>query len=63
MAAVIAREAELLDALCSLTLSPNPKTSALSLAGSLNEKQREDLLSLANSHHVVIRALLPVASS
>ena len=61
MAAVIAREAELLDALCSLTLSPNPKTSALSLAGSLNEQEREDLLSLANSHHVVIRALLPIA--
>lgn len=61
MAAVVAREAELLDLLCSLTLNPNPSASAFSLAGSLNGKEREDILSLANSHHVVIRALVPIA--
>src|SRR5919206_520843 len=61
MAAVVARETELLHLLCSLTLNSNPKSSEFSLAGSLNEKEREDLLSLANSHHVVIRALLPIA--
>src|SRR5689334_7634893 len=61
MAAVVAREAELLDLLCSLTLNPNPTASAFSLANSLNAKEREDILSLANSHHVVIRALVPIA--
>ncbi len=60
MAPVVARETELLDALCSLTLSSNPP-QALSLVSSLNENERVDLLSLANSHHVIIRALMPVA--
>jgi hypothetical protein len=61
MAPVVARETEFLDALCSLTLSPNPSNQALSLTSSLSEAERADLLSLANSHHVVIRGLLPVA--
>jgi len=61
MAPVVAREAEFLDALCSLTLSPNPPNKVLSLVESLSETERADLLSLANSHHVIIRALLPVS--
>ena len=58
--APVVRETELLDALCSLTLSPDPPNQTLSLVTSLTEKERADLLSLADSHHVVIRALLPV---
>jgi hypothetical protein len=60
MADAVARESEYLEALCWLTLNPAHAEHALTLAGSLNEKEREDLVSLADSHHVVVRAMLVV---
>ena len=61
MAPAVAREAEYLDSLCSLTLNPDHADKALALVSSLTDQDRSDFLSLANSHHVVIRALLVVA--
>ncbi len=61
MAAAVARESEYLDALCSLTLNPSQPQKALALVSSLNEKEREDFLSLADSHHVVVRAMQVIA--
>jgi len=51
------REAEYLDALFSLTLSPVQVGTAVSLAASLTPAERAEFLSLADSHHVTVRAL------
>jgi hypothetical protein len=60
MADAVARESEYLEALCWLTLNPAHSEQALMLAGSLNETERKEFISLADSHHVVIRSMTPV---
>ena len=51
------REAEYLDTLFSLILSPEQAGTAVSLATSLTPAERADFLSLADSHHVTVRVL------
>jgi hypothetical protein len=52
------REQESLEVLLQLTL--NPTGEAYAYVASLNDEQRKELLELADSHHVVLRALQPV---
>lgn len=54
------REAEYLDALFSLTLSPTQAGGAVSLVASLSPADREEFLSLADSHHVTVRGLTTI---
>jgi len=54
------REAEYLDALFSLTLSPATAGGALSLIAFLTPAERAEFLSLADSHHVTVRALTTI---
>ncbi len=61
MAAEVARESEYLDALCTLTLNPLQAAKALALVGSLTSKERQEFLSLADSHHVIVRAMQVIA--
>ena len=57
MASKLNREAEYLDALSSLTLNPVQADGAVSLVASLTPQERGEFISLADSHHVVVRAL------
>ena len=58
MAEKIAREQEHLEALSYLTLAtPSRTESSVRFVNSLSPSERNDLLTLADSHHVVIRAL------
>lgn len=50
------REKELLNCLCGLTLSPTASEDCLKMVRTLDESGRAQLLDLAHSHHVVIRA-------
>ncbi len=52
-----------LDALSRLTLNPSDAGEAIACVATLNAEQRKELLTLADAHHVVIRALLPVRDS
>lgn len=54
------REAEYMDALFSLTLSPARGADAMSLVASLTPAARAEFLLLADSHHVTIRALITI---
>ena len=64
MAHTIIREQEFVNALCQLTMAPPSQLSAaISLLNSLTRDEREELLTLANSHHVIIRALTPVSDA
>jgi len=64
MAQKIAREQEFLDALCTLTMAPASQLApAVRMLQALSPEDRETVLDLANSHHVVIRALSPVTDS
>jgi len=57
VASSVNREAEYLDALFSLTLNPLQADEAVALIASLNPQERADFLSLADSHHVIVRGL------
>jgi hypothetical protein len=57
MASKLNREAEYLDALFTLTLSPAEASQAVELLATLSSQERSDFISLADSHHVVVRAL------
>ena len=57
MASKLNREAEYLNALFTLVLNPAQAGRAADLVGSLTPKERADFLSLADSHHVVVRGL------
>jgi hypothetical protein len=57
MASALNREAEYLDALFTLTLNPVQAGPALDLVASLTPQERTDFLSLADSHHVIVRGL------
>ena len=60
MASKLNREAEYLNALFILTLNPVQAGRATDLVASLTPKERADFLSLADSHHVVVRGLSTV---
>lgn len=62
MASAVNRESEYLDALFSLTLNPQHSDSAVALVSSLNTQERSDFLSLADSNHVIVRALNTVVA-
>ena len=49
-----------LDALCRLTLNPAGASHAVAFVAGLNGEEREHFAALADSHHVVIRALSTV---
>src|SRR5690349_22845629 len=57
MATKINREAEYLNALFTLTLNPIQGARATDLVESLTPVERAEFLSLADSHHVVVRSL------
>jgi hypothetical protein len=61
MALVSSNEKEVIHLLSLLTLNPQPCDEAFTAFGRLNEGEREELLSLAESNHVVLRALDPLA--
>ena len=55
MATVIDGETQYIDAFFKLTLRPTAAADAFPLFASLNPKQRQDVVELADSNHVVIR--------
>jgi hypothetical protein len=57
LATALAREKEFVQALSILTIIPARADAAAHTLGNMDEQQRTDLLSLADSHHVVVRAL------
>lgn len=60
MSTALDREIENINALSILTLSLARCDEAFSHAASLSEIERQDFLKLADSHHVILRALLPL---
>src|SRR5437868_4357859 len=52
-----------LHALLELTLNPASATQSVAYVAGLNSIQRSEFLSLADSHHVVLRALRPAAQA
>jgi hypothetical protein len=60
MASALPRESEFVHALCVLTLHPVAAAEPAKFVASLDEQERAELLALADSHHVIIRALEPV---
>ena len=60
MASELSREAEYLNALFVLTLNPVQAGRASDLVASLTPQERADFLSLADSHHVIVRGLSTV---
>ena len=57
MASKLNREAEYLNALFTLTLNPIQGARAVDLVASLTPQERAEFLSLADSHHVIVRGL------
>ena len=57
MASKLNREAEYLNALFTLTLNPVQGARAVDLVASLTPQERAEFLSLADSHHVIVRGL------
>lgn len=57
MATAIAREKELVQALSILTITPERADAAAHIIGSPTDQEWSDLISLADSHHVVVRSL------
>jgi hypothetical protein len=60
MAAPVANERDHIQALSQLTLSPASSAEAIRFIAALTPAQRDELVSLADSNHVIIRALEPV---
>src|SRR5579859_1173103 len=54
------KEEQYIHSLFQLTLSPGNACEAVAYAGSLTSDQRSQFLEMANSHHVVLRALQPI---
>jgi hypothetical protein len=61
MSLVASKEKEIIHILLLLALSPQRSDEALAAFERLSEREREDLLSLAASNHVVLRVLEPLA--
>lgn len=57
MATAIAREKELVQALSILAITPDRADAAAHLVGSPNDQEWSDFISLADSHHVVVRSV------
>jgi hypothetical protein len=62
MAAQIAHEKQYIHALALFTLAPQHTSEALSVVAELNAIELEEFLSLADSNHVVVRTLTPIAA-
>ena len=62
MATAVANEREHIQALSQLTLNPAASAEAIRHIAELNQSQRDDLVSLADSNHVIIRGLQPVVN-
>jgi hypothetical protein len=60
MPATNANEQSYIDALSQLTLNPENSERAYKLVAGLSDQERTEVLSLADSHHVVLRALKPL---
>ena len=60
MASSLPRESEFVHALCSLTLNPAAAAEPTRFITGLSAPERDELLALADSHHVIVRALEPV---
>jgi hypothetical protein len=52
-----------IDAMCRLTMAATPSSEAIAYVAALNEVGRADFLSLADSNHVILRSLQPVAGT
>jgi len=63
MATPLQRESEYVEVLCNLTLNRLDSEPAVAFLGTLNAQEREDIVSLADSNHVILRALTPVLAS
>lgn len=63
MAEAIARETEYINLLLKLTLDPTSASEALPTVAQLTPSERQDLLTLADSHHVVLRAFNSLLSA
>lgn len=63
MAKAIEREKEFIQALSILTIVPQRADLAAQILENLDERQGADFLSLADSHHVVVRALRALRSA
>lgn len=62
MAAPRATELRLIEILSNLALNPNPPADCFEDVLRLDEAGREEFLKLADSHHIVLRVLEPIAS-
>ncbi|HEY3926769.1 MAG TPA: hypothetical protein VGL89_00205 [Candidatus Koribacter sp.] len=62
MATAVANEREHIAALSQLTLNPSASAEAIRHIAALDQSQRDELVSLADSNHVIIRGLQPVVN-
>src|SRR5690349_18206316 len=62
MASPVANEREHIQALSQFTLNPSASAEAIRHIASLTPAERDELLSLADSNHVIIRALQPLVN-
>ncbi len=62
MATAVANEREHITALSQLTLNPSASAEAIRHIAALTPAQRDELVSLADSNHVVVRAFQPVVN-
>ncbi len=62
MATPVAKEREHIQALSQLTLNPAASAEAIRYVAALTPAERDELMSLADSNHVIIRALQPVVN-
>jgi putative nucleotidyltransferase-like protein len=63
MAELQTRDQQNIHALSVLSLSPSQVDTVIPYLSGLNQAEREDFLKLADSHHVVLRALTPVQNA
>ncbi len=63
MATAVAKEREHIQALSQLTLNPASAAESIRYIAALTAAERDEILSLADSNHVIIRALQPVVNA
>src|SRR3954468_13140279 len=59
MASLLSREKEYVHALLTLTLNPSHCEESYRLIAGMTDAERDEFVALADSHHVIIRALEP----
>src|SRR4051812_5107336 len=59
MASLLSREKEYVHALLTLTLNPSHCDESYRLIAGMTDAERDEFVALADSHHVIIRALEP----